>query len=316
VTTGWDDGGVGHLAARLRDLDETVDAVVSELPTLVQAVARIDDEVDRLQAERTETGSALSRHDQQLRELSAAVRRLSTQVSWIEQHIRSSGAAQSVILDRPDPELDALAASAESGRRAWEGLLSTFARTSLETTVATHRDAVAQHRAAVGELLETCATLAETDPDEPADVQARTVYRHARASLISAEQRIAEVSHHAQAGRATLAEDDRVRERTRSTIADGEQAQARLLTRVRTRLATAVGEGALLPPWLTTPLGPMPPADVAQRWMDVAAGLIAYRITYGVDDAENALGQLPEPAPDHRRRWHEDLRRGVRELRR
>ena len=53
-------------------------------------------------------------------------------------------------------------------------------------------------------------------------------------------------------------------------------------------------------------------SDVRQ----VAAGLIAYRITYGVDDAENALGQLPEPAPDHRRRWHEDLRRGVRELRR
>ncbi|HEX2810191.1 MAG TPA: hypothetical protein VHN80_28835, partial [Kineosporiaceae bacterium] len=210
MTTGWDDGGVGHLAARVRDLDETLDAVVGELPTLVQAVARIDGEVARLESERTETGSALSRHDQQLRELSAAVKRLSTQVSWIERHIRSSGAAPSVTLDRSDPELDALAGSAEAGRRAGEGLLSAFARTSLESTVSAHRDAVAQRRASAGELLDACAALVDTEPHEPAHRQARSAYQRARAALIAAEQRLAELGSQAQSGRAALAEDDQV----------------------------------------------------------------------------------------------------------
>jgi chromosome segregation ATPase len=318
MTTGRDDDGIGygHLADRVRELGETLNAVVGELPVLVDAVARIDDEVDRLQSERTETGSALSRHDQQLREVSAAVRRLSTQVSWIEQHIRSSSGVQSVTLDRLDPELSALAASAEAGRRAADGLLSRFARTALESTVTTHRDALARRRAAADELIDACAALVDSEPDEPAHRKARSSYQRARDALVAAERQLAELGDEPRTGRVRLAEDDQVRARTRSTISDGEQAQSRLLTRLRTKLATAVGEGALLPAWLTTPLGPMPPADGAQRWMDVAAGLIAYRITYGVEDEHNALGELPEPVPDHRRRWHEDLRRGVRELRR
>ena len=315
MTTGWDDG-VADLAGRVRDLDQTVDAVVGELPAIADAVARIDGEVARLQAERTETGSALSRHEAQLRELTAAVKRLATQVAWIERHIRSTGSARSVSLDHRDPELSSLAATGEAGRRAGQELLAPFVRSSVEGAVRGHRDALAQRLSAGRDLLQACGLLVESRRGDEAFTRARTGYQRARAALLVAERQVASLEAEAKAGVVRLAEDDEARRRGRAGIDAGERAEAQLLTRIRTKLASAVGDGALLPAWLTTPLGPMPPADSAQRWMEVAAGLIAYRITYGVDDEENTLGDLPRTAPAHRRRWHEELRRGVRELRR
>jgi hypothetical protein len=315
VNAGWDDG-VANLASRVRDLDETLDAVVGELPAIAEAVARVDGEVARLQSERVETGAALSRHDQQLRELTAAVKRLSTQVTWIERHIRSTGAARSVSLDQRDPELASLAATSEVGRRAGQELLAPFARSTIEGTMRSHRDAVTQQRSSGQDLLQACTRLVDSKIGEPVHREARAAYQRSRAALLVAERQVASLEAEAETGRVRLAEDDDARRRNQATISAGERAEAQLLTRLRTKLAAAVGDGALLPAWLTTPLGPMPSADSAQRWMEVATGLIAYRITYGVVDDENTLGELPRNASPHRRRWYEDLRRGVRELRR
>jgi hypothetical protein len=306
--------GVASLAARMRHLDEVVESLVDDLPVIAEAVARIDGDLGRLHRERGETGSALSRHENQLGELSAVVKRLATQVAWIEQHLRSSGAVRAVDLDHRDPELASLAATGDAGRRAAQDLLAPFARAALESTVADHGDAVGRQRAAEQAVLAACGALLDTERTERVHREARNGYLAAKAELAAAARQLAGLVERAEAGAARLAEDDEERRRTRSAITAGERAEAQLLTRLRTKLASAVGEGAMLPYWLTAPLGPMPPPNSAQRWMDVAAGLLAYRITYGIDDPDQALGELPAGAPADRRRWHEELQRGVREL--
>jgi hypothetical protein len=100
-------------------------------------------------------------------------------------------------------------------------------------------------------------------------------------------------------------------------IAAGERAWEALQAALRVRVADAVGEGALLPAWFTSVLGPIPPAEDTRSWMEAATDLLAYRVTYGVDDPASALG--PEPAVEasaRRRAWHQQLRRRLRDLQR
>ena len=314
MTASWEDLGVASLAARMRELDQVVGVLAGELPAVAEAVSRLDDELDRLHSERGETGSALSRHDSELRELSATVKRLATQVAWIERHLRSSGTVRSVDLDHLDPELAALAATADAGRRAAQELLDPFARATHEDVVAVHREAVGRRRAAEQSVLDACGDLADTERTDLAHREARSAYLTAKAELAAAVRQVSGVVAQAEAGVIRLAEDDDGRRRSHSAITAGERAEAQLLTRLRTKLAAAVGDGAMLPAWLTAPLGPMPPPNSAQRWMDVAAGLLAYRITYEIDDPDDALGDLPTGASPDRTHWHEDLYRGVREL--
>jgi hypothetical protein len=312
----WQQMGVSNLAGQVRELTSTLQAVVGELPELAEALARTDADVDRLVAERAETGAAIARHDQELRELMATVKRLATQVTWIERHIRSSGTALTANLDHVEPELTALAATSEAGHRASEGLLAPFVRSALADTVGSFTDAVARHLAAARSVLDACERLVDTEPDGSAHRQARAEYSAARSAWHRAQVRVDTLAQDAATARERLTTDDEERRRAGATVAAGERAEMELLTRLRTKLAAAVGQGALLPAWLTGPLGPMPPSGRAQRWMDVAAGLIAYRITYAVDDPEDALGDLPDDALGYRRRWHEDLGQGMRDLRR
>jgi hypothetical protein len=307
---------MASVASRVRELSDSLEVVVGQLPTLGAAVARVNEDVGRLLAERGETGSALSSHERELRELTAAVKRLATQVTWIEGHIRTSGAVRTVDLDDVEPELTALATTSEAGHRAAAELLTPFARASLEAAVTDQRDAAARHRDAVQALLDACARLVGTQRADAAHRQARIDYLSARTAQTEAARRLESLAADAQSARERLEADDEDRRREAATIAAGQRAEVELLTRLRTRLAAAVGDGALLPAWLTGPLGPMPPAGAAQRWMDVAAGLLAYRITYAVTDPDGALGELPSAATSYRRRWHADLERGVRELRR
>lgn len=315
MTSDWAQMGMANVMARVRELGESLDVVTEQLPGIVQAVDQLDEDVDRLVTERAETGAALSKHERELRELNATVKRLAAQVSWIEQHIRSSGTALVLDLDHVEEELGALAATADAGHRAADQLLSSFDRAALEVSVTDHRDAAARNRAAVRSLLDACARLASTERADPGHRQARTDYLAARGARAEAVREVNLLAADAEAAREQLAADDVERARLASTVTAGERANVELLTRLRTKLAAAVGEGALLPGWLTEPLGPRPPAGDSPRWMDVAAGIMAYRITYGIDDAQDTLGDLPASVGAYRRRWHADLLRGIRELR-
>jgi hypothetical protein len=316
VTGDWAEMGMASVAARVRELSESLDVVAGQVPGIVEAINQLDEDVERLIGERAETGTALSRHERDLRELTATVKRLSAQVTWIEQHIRSSGTAQVLDLDHVEEELGALAATADAGHRAVDELLSSFERAALEASVTDHRDAVARNRAAVRSLLDACGRLASTGCGDPGHRQARADYLAARQDRGEAARESELLAVDAGEARHRLAEDGTERARLAPIVTAGERADVELLTRLRTRLAAAVGEGALLPPWLTDPLGPRPPAGESRRWMDVAAGIMAYRITFGIDDPQEPLGDLPEAVGGHRRRWHAELVRGIRELRR
>jgi hypothetical protein len=316
VTNDWAATGLTSVAQQVRELNASVEAVVSTLSHQGESVARLDDDVDRLIEERSETGAALSRHDRQLRELSAVVKRMATQVTWIEQHLRSSGAAGEVELGDVEPELAALAATAAAGHRAEDELLTAFARAGLEATIADHADAVTVHRRCVRSLLETCSRLAATDRDDEAHRKARADYLAVRTSLADAARRRGTLAGEVRPAIERLASDDDRRAERTPVVEAGRRAELELLTRLRTRLAAAVGDGAMLPAWLTHSLGPMPAAGTAQRWTEVGAGLLAYRITYRVDTPEEALGELPDTVTGYRRRWHAELGRGIRELRR
>jgi hypothetical protein len=316
VTSDWQQMGIANVASRLRDLEAGVLSLADEVPMLVEGVTRMDADIERLIDSRRQTLETLSQHDDALRELTATVKRLAVQVAWIEQHLRSTGSARTVELDRPDPDLIGLAATAEAGRAAVATLLGPADRASLASEVGAYRDAVARRRLAIRMVLAACERLASGDRDGHGHRQARSDYAMARARLAEAAAAVTATAEGAREGRSRLATDDADRARTASVVGEGERAECELLTRLRTRVASAVSDGAMLPGWLTGPLGPMPAAGAAQRWMDVAAGLLAYRITYGVADPADAIGELPPGAGERRRRWHADLGRGVRELRR
>lgn len=316
MTSDWAATGLATVVAQVRELSSSVEAIVATLSHQAESVARLDDDIDRLLTERAETGAALARHDRELRELTAVVKRLGIQVTWIERHIRRSGAARAVQLDDVEPELVGLAKTAEAGHRAQDALLTPFARAQLEATVADHHDAVAVHRRGVESLLQACARLVATDRDDPPHRQARADYVAARGALVTAARRREALAAEACSAAERLTADDDERRAREATIEAGRRAELELLTRLRTRLAAAVGDGALLPAWLTQSVGPMPAAGTAERWTDVAAGLLAYRITYRVDDPEEALGELPDTVTGYRRRWHAELGRGVSEFRR
>jgi septal ring factor EnvC (AmiA/AmiB activator) len=314
MTSEWATTGLVAVSGQVRDLAESLEAVFGQVTQVGKVISRLDRDVDQLVEERSETGTALSQHERELRELTATVKRLVVRVDWIERHLRTSGNVSAIELDHRDPELLALATTSEAGHRAVDQLLTPFARVGLEAVVADHQDAVSLYRQVVRSLLDACGQLIESDRDEPSHSLARTEYLSARDARTEASRRVESLVAEARSAAERLATDDAERHQREATISAVARAEVELLTRLRTRLAAAVGEGSMLPAWLTGQLGPMPPAGAAQRWMDIAAGLLAYRTTYAVSDPDDPLGELPESVAGHRRRWHADLGRGIRDL--
>ncbi|OKI37836.1 hypothetical protein A6A29_40260 [Streptomyces sp. TSRI0281] len=81
---------------------------------------------------------------------------------------------------------------------------------------------------------------------------------------------------------------------------------------LRSRLAHAVSSRLLLPSWFATVLGPAPPAQDAERWLECATHVLLYRLTYRIDDQVLALGPRPDPAHQRQRQWYEELRKELR----
>jgi hypothetical protein len=210
-----------------------------------------------------------------------------------------------------------VAAVASAGLNARTHLMSAEERSGLQAVVAEH---AAVSREQVGRLEEALAasrTIAEVGPADEAHEAAVTTFRTAAKAWEAAWARTADLADRAEDAQQRLAEDDRRRIRQADVIAAGERAWEALQAALRVRVADAVGEGALLPAWFTSVLGPIPPAEDTRSWMEAATDLLAYRVTYGVDDPASALG--PEPAVEasaRRRAWHQQLRRRLRDLQR
>lgn len=307
-----DDGNLGVTLMRLRDDVDDLAAAIGDLPARLGGYdSTLDDvrrAVGRLEKRSAEVESVAGG-------MVSTLKRLTARVEWLERNIRLQAETAEAALDDFDASEEQLAMVAERGHQARAELLPPSGRSSLEAAVVAHEAAVSTEVHQREVALHACQVLAETRWDDDRHVSAIGEFHAAVAGIDAARARVRELVQPALHAVTTLGSDEERQLAVADVVAEGELAWDALQTRLRSRVAEAVGEGALLPSWFTSVLGPIPPAQDTKPWMDVATSLLAYRLTYRVSDPILALGREPGPESTARRRaWHQQLRRQVREL--
>jgi chromosome segregation ATPase len=316
VTT-WSagDDDLGSVLDKLRnDLDDLMNAVAF----LPDRLSGIDGQMEQVRRTVRQLEATANEADRSVKELGALVKRLDARVEWLERNIRLHDPSAVVVeLDDVPPDLIRMAEVAESGHVAQSLLMSAELRSGLEAKVDAHAAALHAQTQQLEIAIAASRTLADTPMGDDVHVEAIGEFRDAVTAMDAARRRSKELVRDAVEAAEQLGADDEQRAVHTDVITEGEQAWAYLLARLRARIADAVGEGALLPAWFTTVLGPIPPAQDTRAWMDAATGLLAYRVTYGVTDPIVALGADPgEQHSARRRAWHQQLRRVLRDLQR
>jgi len=308
-------GNVVHgLLQRLREDVEQLERLVidQDLPArVIRAEDHLAEVRERSETQETQLAEAVA----SVKDLMALVRRMDARVLWLERRIRLSEAAV-LELDDVDPEVVRLAAVAESGRVARLALLTSSARDAMLHAVDVFETADATAAAERDRALGAAVRLADTEHPSGPHRSAATEFRAALTAMEVASGEAYRARDAAREARQRLRRDDALRSESEATVEDGERAWATLRVRLRTLVAEAVGTAALLPSWFTTVLGPMPPAEHTDRWMEVATELLAYRITYRIGDPVVALGPEPVGASRQRHDWWAELDRSLRELQR
>ncbi|MFI7586111.1 hypothetical protein ACIB24_03435 [Spongisporangium articulatum] len=295
---------IDELSAMLRGLAPRVAGMDGRLADAEKTVLR----VDRRSLE-VETSH---------RDLVAAIRRLTSRVEWLERNVRLRGGVDAPLDDVP-ARLRTLARTAEQGREAADRGLDDNARRALRQAVDAHasavHDLVAHRRAG----LSACLVLASSDLDDPE-------HRSTAADFPILMERLDETRAHvrALAGPAVqaaqaLADDERAQRDGATVVREGDEAWHELQSQLHERLKSALDTGALLPEWFVDALGPVKPLHDSERWTETAADLMAYRITYDVEDPNRSLGPPPGPDAAHswgerRLAWHRRLSAEIHEL--
>lgn len=310
------DGSLGFELRQLRTDLEDLAAAINFLPT---RLGRLDGQLGHMRRQLERVEGRAADVDRALGELGAVVKRLNARVEWLERHIRLHEAGTLVVeLDDVDPALARLAAVADVGLSVRAGLLSAAERSGLHTAIEACAGALGDRDARMAEALAASRTIAGTRYGHEEHREAIVAFRAGVQAMHAAAARADELASGAEEATHRLAQDEQRRALHADVIADGERAWDALLDHLRARIADAVGEGALLPAWFTSALGPIPPAEDTGPWMEAATELLAYRVTYEVTDPILALGPEPTGEDDggRRRGWHHRLRRRLRELQR
>jgi hypothetical protein len=232
--------------------------------------------------------------------LARSSRRLAARVRWLEQRLRADSDVPPADLDQHDPELLELAGTVLTGRNAEEGLLYGPELESVQRIVDSFARLELERDQAMADMLTVSAALESTRRDDPE--RAREVARFAAAEQRLAFSRAAveENQHFARAAREQLAQNDERRTALAPVIDAGRLAQDALEAGLRNQLGATVAGGALPPTWFTADLGPAPAESAEPAWLAAAAGALAYRLVYGIDDSSSVLGPRPgESAPKH-----------------
>jgi hypothetical protein len=308
------DSDLSYTVVQLRNDVDDLGVAIGNLPDRLKA---LDGSLDDVRIALRQVQNRSIAVETTSNDLAALVKRLDARVEWLERNIRLQAATAEVALDDVDSAEVHLAQVAEAGHVARSELLPPSGRSALEAAVTAHAEAVRTQFHHRDVAVEVCAVLAETTWDDERHVDAVAEFRSAVAERDKARQRARELAAPALEAAAVLGVDEEQQVAVADVLAAGEHAWAALQYRLRTRVADAVGEGALLPAWFTTVLGPIPPAEDTRAWMDVATSLLAYRVTYGVTDPVVALGNPPAEAETARRRaWYQQLRRQFGDLQR
>ncbi|HEY2203891.1 MAG TPA: hypothetical protein VGH99_05380 [Pseudonocardia sp.] len=238
-------------------------------------------------------------------DLAEQLRRLGDRVQRLERAL--SGAADEAELDTPDAELVTLAEAAEYGQTLTRVLISPRVREACEQTIETWLAWQRRYEEVTASAVTASRVIATTGPGQERHRKAAEEFTAARAELakLEARRRHSEITAHN--ARAQLDHDQEVRERYHDEMVAGDQAWEVLLERLRARVGVTLARGNTVPPWLRHALG-RPGSPAPARWRELAAQLVAYRLTYSVTDQLSALGEAPTSDDSPRqRRWHRTL---------
>lgn len=314
-----------NFGAQLRDLDNRVDDVEREMENRLEDLERklrsldsqmgdvhdldyelrsIKDDIEDAESNVRGISSDLRSYKQKT---AADIKRLTTRLAALEANARTGEDAPTADLDTVSADWRDLARVADRTRATRIDLLSSHERADRDRTIQGHRNAVKQHASHRGQVLATAKILATTSPTDAEHKKATWSFRAAVNQEAASAGKRAATARQAEDALAELEDDAALREGKATVLEKGSKAQVKLQLLLRSRLAEAIAERALLPMWFVTVLGPIPPAEQAEEWMSLATRVWAYRVTYEITDPVVALGAPPAPHPAHRKNWYGKL---------
>lgn len=302
----------------LTRLTRDVGELRHDLDVLSANQQSLDRHLTTLQEDITEHLRRLQRNlSEQIDEAREIVALMRLRLDWVERAVRYAGDLEPVDLDRADPALQHLVVRAERGVQAREALLSDAQRAAHRGVVDTFADLRARYAQQIDAAVRHSRDLAETPYGSAEHDEATATYRSLLDEIATAARELTNLRPQAEDCRRRLAADDELRPLHEPQVTTGDVARSTLNRRLRDRITAAVSGGALLPVWFTTVLGYGPPPSNTGRWLDTAASVLAYRLTYAVTDEVVALGDPPGPGGSgYRQQWYRDLEAALRELRR
>ncbi|WP_199781419.1 hypothetical protein [Streptomyces sp. SPB074] len=302
-------GGMESELRALRSKLEEAEDLEHELHRVRDDLRSFEDDLGTVRGELSELDDDV-RSD--IRDTEQALKRLTGRVQALEAHLLAAGGAPLADLDTVDPQWKQLAQSAARGWNARSGLLTEYQRDAHRLKARQYEAALAERDEHRDKVMQAAGILASTPRSSREFKQAATDFAVSRPLAEKHDQRARKLADTAESAQAALDQDDALRKTKTSLIEQGEKAERKLNWLLRGRLADAIRDRAVLPMWFVTALGPVPPARKTQEWMELAAQVLAYRVTYEITDQVVALGAKPGTYVQRRTEWHRELTEGLR----
>lgn len=313
-------------ADQARELD-ALDRTVSELRynldelsedqnVIKQRVSMLEtDGIERLRCSITDLEEAAEEMQGKLAQTRTVAHHLAGRLAWLEHHVRTSAGLKAVAIDQASPALQDLARKADLAATARAGILPDLQRNHLQAQINQYHNLHDQRQNHLATAIAHSKILTACPDSGDEHAAASTAFRRALSQANQIAERIDFTREDVSDARARLAADDEHRAAHSATITEGEQAKIILNRKLRQRITDAIGERALFPAWFTTALGYSPPADRTTQWIAAATELIAYRITYAINDPAVALGHPPPPDQAVQAAWFNNLTTKLRNQR-
>lgn len=269
---------------------------------------------EELRSLRADLDSDLSAVRGDISELIRSVRLITQKVDWLMANALIQADAPICDLDGDvDESMRKLAAKVERGERFQDQLLDEPARKELKVAIDRHWEWSRKLDRSQAGL--TTLSEAIVGDDEPAAVRAADDFPVAWRALTELEQDGPRLESAARVARERLEGDDAARRQYGKDINAVGRAWQELGRQLRALIDAGVAAHALFPGWFRDSLGLAPPPDAPTRWFELATEILAYRITYGIDDEDSPLGEPPVGDASVRRRdWYQRLRAGLARL--
>jgi chromosome segregation ATPase len=289
------------------DLGELRSDMESDIAELRRSFGSFTGEYSSLEQLHEELTGRIDDVEAQATRQSAVLERITGRLAWLERHAVTAGAVRSG-LDKVPAPVRQLAARVETAYALEAQLLSEYQRTGLRHDVRRYAGSCQQLEAATSRALAASATLADTPVDDARHRAAATELTISRSARDQLATQLPELKAGATAAQQRLDADEARRDQYGPTIAARDTAWSTLRTCLRTSITAAIERDELLPSWFLNHLGPVPPREDQQLWWDTATEVLAYRVTYQVNDQHEPLGESPPATPSPRRHdWYRRL---------